>query len=130
MLPLGMVFPYDFGFVPNSKGQDGDPLDAMVISEFPFLTGARIECRLIGGLLAEQRDDGTVIRNDRFFFIPVDSVSYDHIKNMEDFKEVHNDQLAQFFANYNRAEKRFFTPLQWLNAKEARKFMDKSPNKK
>lgn len=39
ILPSGMVFPYDFGFVPDTKGEDGDPLDMIVISEFNSFPG-------------------------------------------------------------------------------------------
>ena len=70
ILPMGMVFPYHFGFIPGTKGEDGDPLDGMVISEFSSFTGAHIECRLIGALLTSQTTKGKMIHNDRYFFIP------------------------------------------------------------
>ncbi|HMG83849.1 MAG TPA: inorganic diphosphatase [Ferruginibacter sp.] len=54
ILPAGMVFPYDFGFIPDTKGEDGDPLDVLVFSEFCSFPGCMIECRLIGGIKAEQ----------------------------------------------------------------------------
>ena len=53
VLPLGMVFPYDFGFIPDTAGEDGDPLDALVLSEIASFTGAHLTCRLIGALKAE-----------------------------------------------------------------------------
>jgi inorganic pyrophosphatase len=70
LLPAGMCFPYDFGFIPNTKGEDEDPIDALIISEFGTFPGCKIECRLIGALLAEQTEKNKVIRNDRFFFVP------------------------------------------------------------
>src|SRR6185369_9180201 len=84
LLPLGMVFPFDFGFIPDTKGEDGDPLDAMLISEFKTFPGCSLECRLIGALKAEQSEQGKIIRNDRFFFIPHSSVTYKHIKSIKD----------------------------------------------
>ncbi len=54
ILPTGMVFPYDFGFIPGTEGEDGDPLDIIVISEFESFPGCMVECRIIGAIIAEQ----------------------------------------------------------------------------
>src|ERR1700744_2611763 len=73
ILPSGMVFPYDFGFVPGTKGEDGDPLDMIVISEFNSFPGVVIKCRVIGGIRAEQSAGSgshKMIRNDRFLAVP------------------------------------------------------------
>jgi inorganic pyrophosphatase len=125
-LPLGMVFPYDFGFIPRTKGDDGDPVDAMVISEFASFTGCRMKCRVIGGLLAKQSTKGKTIRNDRFFFIPKDSVAFSHIRNIQDLGKEHNQKLRDFFINYNKAEDKEFTPLKWVDAAKALELIDKS----
>src|SRR5688572_15323925 len=85
LLPLGMVFPYDFGFIPGTKGEDGDPLDAMIISEFDSFPGCHIDCRLIGALRAEQIEKRKKLRNDRFFFVPVDSVLHSQVKSIREF---------------------------------------------
>jgi inorganic pyrophosphatase len=45
VLPAGMNFPFDFGFIPHTKGEDKDPLDAVIISEFQSFPGAVVECR-------------------------------------------------------------------------------------
>lgn len=118
-LPLGMHFPYDFGFIPGTRGEDGDPLDAMTISEFSAFTGCRMNCRLVGALLAEQTGEGKKIRNDRFFFVPVDSIVFNHIRSMQQFGQKHNRQLEDFFINYNKAENRIFKPLRWINDKKS-----------
>lgn len=118
-LPLGMVFPYDFGFIPGTKGDDGDPVDAMVISEFTSFTGCRMKCRIIGALLAEQSEKRKKIRNDRFFFIPTDSVTFSNIKTMQDLGKEHNQQLRDFFINYNKVDDKIFTPIKWIDATKA-----------
>lgn len=118
-LPLGMFFPYDFGFIPGTKGEDGDPLDAMLISEFTFFTGASVNCRLIGGLQAEQTEKRKKIRNDRYFFVPEASVEFKHIQSIQDLGRLHNDQLKQFFINYTRAEGIIFHPLRMIVASKA-----------
>ena len=81
LLSLGLCFPYDFGFLPATKAEDGDPIDAMVISEFISFPGCRLDARLIGVLTAEQQKKGKRVRNDRYFFIPENSVTFSHIKN-------------------------------------------------
>ena len=71
ILPGGMVFPYDFGFIPDTKGEDGDPLDILIISEFNSFPGCIITCRIIGGIKATQleRDKKEPVRNDRFMAV-------------------------------------------------------------
>jgi inorganic pyrophosphatase len=126
ILPLGMVFPYHFGFIPGTTGEDGDPLDGMVISESTSFTGAHMACRLIGALLASQSEKGKTMRNDRYFFIPVDSIVFAHIKSVHEFGSRHNQQLKDFFINYNLAENKKFTPLKIISASRALSLINKA----
>ena len=126
ILPLGMVFPYDFGMIKETRGEDGDPLDAMVITECNTYPGVEMTCRVIGALLATQTQHGKeTIRNDRFFFIPEASIAYAHIHDMKDFPKKHNQQLEDFFINYNKAENKKFEPLKFINAAQADKLLGK-----
>src|SRR5882757_7133861 len=87
ILPSGMVFPYDFGFIPDTKGEDGDPLDVIVISEFCSFPGVIIKCRIIGGIKAEQseeEDSKKMIRNDRFIAVPACSNIFQDVKEVKD----------------------------------------------
>jgi inorganic pyrophosphatase len=108
-LPLGMVFPYDFGFIPHTRGEDGDPLDALIISEFVFFPGCIVMCRLVGAITAEQAEKKKKIRNDRFLFVAEESVQYEHVKSVTDLPEADIEQLQDFFINYNKAEGKTFT---------------------
>ena len=54
VLPAGMAFPYDFGFVPSTKGGDGDPLDVLVLMDEPAFAGCKLTCRLVGLIEGEQ----------------------------------------------------------------------------
>src|SRR4051812_37612953 len=58
ILPEGHVFPFDFGFVPRTKGGDGDPLDVLVLMDEPGLPGVVVECRIIGVIQAKQKNEG------------------------------------------------------------------------
>jgi inorganic pyrophosphatase len=127
LLPLGMSFPYDFGMIKNTVGEDGDPLDAMVITECDTYPGVEMECRIIGVLQAEQRMPGKAkIRNDRYLFVPKESIAYDHIKNISDFSRKHNRQLLAFFINYNKEEGKLFYPLKLFDNAKAEKQMGKA----
>src|SRR6478752_3252537 len=56
VLPAGMGFPYDFGFVPSTLAEDGDPVDVLVLMDEPAFAGCVLECRLIGVIEGEQKD--------------------------------------------------------------------------
>ena len=60
------MFPYDFGFVPSTKAEDGDPLDVLVLTDEALFPGCLVECSLIGILKAEQKEERHTNRNDRF----------------------------------------------------------------
>jgi inorganic pyrophosphatase len=70
-LPAGITYPYDWGFIPSTMGEDGDPLDGMVIHRAATAPGVVIKCQLMGSLKVEQTEKGETVRNDRFFFCPV-----------------------------------------------------------
>jgi inorganic pyrophosphatase len=126
ILPSGMVFPYDFGFVPDTKGEDGDPLDVIVISEFNSFPGCMIKCRIIGGIKAEQTEEKgkkNMIRNDRFLAIPKCSNIFEKVRSIEDLPDNIIDQLEGFFVDYNRLEGKEFKALKKLDPKEAMKLI-------
>ena len=126
-LPLGMVFPYAFGYIAGTKGEDGDPLDAVAISNEEYFTGCHLEARLIGALLAEQKEKGIKkFRNDRYFFIPGNDLVFEHIKSIADFGKKHNQQLIDFFINYNKAEEKVFNPIRLVNAEAASALLKKA----
>ena len=122
ILPSGMVFPYDFGFIPKTKGEDGDPLDVIVISEFNSFPGVIIKCRIIGALTAEQSAESKsnkMIRNDRFLAVPKCSNIFQDIKELKDLPKQTTDQLEQFFVEYNKLEQKKFEPLGKADRKAA-----------
>jgi inorganic pyrophosphatase len=126
ILPSGMVFPYDFGFIPKTKGEDGDPLDVIVISEFNSFPGVIIKCRIIGGILAEQsaeKDNKKMIRNDRFLAIPKCSNIFEKIEQMGDLPKHITDDLEEFFIDYNKLEGKKFRALKKMTPKEVQRII-------
>ena len=119
-----MHFPYDFGMIKNKEAVDGDPIDAMVFTECRTYPGVQLNCRTIGALLARQTSPGKkTVRNDRFFFVPVESIAFKHIKNISNFSPTHNRQLEAFFVTYDKAERKTFKPIRYINAEQAEKLL-------
>ncbi len=119
MLPEGMVFPFDFGFIPDTKGGDGDPLDIVIISELKSFPGCVMDCRIIGAITAEQTEKGKTVRNDRFLAIPEASLLFVNTRSIEDLPKELIDHLENFFINYNEIEGRKFKPLKRINTDKA-----------
>lgn len=123
LLPQGMVFPFDFGFIPGTKAEDGDPLDVMVISEIKSFPGCVMDCRLIGALAANQTEKNKTFRNDRLFAVPLASKQYENTRLLKQLPKKILNELEHFFINYNEMEGKKFKPLQYLNAQQAQKLI-------
>src|SRR5258706_1658883 len=65
LLPEGMMFPFDFGFVPSTLGEDGDPLDVLVLMDAPAHVGCQVDIRIVGVIAAKQRERKKTEHNDR-----------------------------------------------------------------
>lgn len=128
-LPMGMVFPFDFGFLPGTKGGDGDPLDVLVIMEQACFPGCLTECRILGVLEAKQKEKGKKPeRNDRIVALSVHSVLFENIQTVKELNRHLVSQIENFFINYNRQEGKKFTPLGWSDATKAKKLIQVSIN--
>jgi inorganic pyrophosphatase len=120
IMPAGIIFPYDFGYIPNTKGEDGDPLDAMVISETPTFPGCAVKCRIIGAIKALQKErDGATVRNDRFIAIPEVSTVYSKVNKLSQLPAQVVQQLEHFFINYNQQAGKQFDTLARVSAEPA-----------
>jgi inorganic pyrophosphatase len=129
-LPEGYSFPVNFGFIPGTKGDDGDPLDVLVILNGTAISGCLISCRILGALTAEQTKNGKTIRNDRILAVPAGMKAYDHIQSIDDLDKNFLDALSGFFVAYNQARDVKFTPLKSVNATKARTIIKRSLQQK
>jgi inorganic pyrophosphatase len=119
-LPVGSSFPFDFGFIPHTLAEDGDPLDVLVIMDEPAYPGTLVACRLLGVLEATQRErDGREGRNDRIVAVPDRTIMYAEIKQLSDLSKTIEEQIANFFIHYNMQAGKTFTPLRWSVAAAA-----------
>ena len=112
VLPEGMVFPYDFGFIPATKGPDGDPIDVLVLMDEPTFPGCLLECRLVGILEAEQKAlHQKKKRNDRLIAVAEQSLLYAEIHRLRDLNQTVLQQIEAFFINYQKVRDVSFTIL-------------------
>ena len=111
VLPLGIAFPYDFGFIPSTRAEDGDPLDVLVLGEDALFPGCLVTVRLVGVLQAAQTEHGKTFRNDRLMGAIETSVNRPAIQTLEDLRPEHLDEIEYFFMAYNHLEGRHFKPI-------------------
>jgi inorganic pyrophosphatase len=102
LLPEGMMFPFDFGFIPSTLGQDGDPLDVMVLMDAPAHVGCLIEVRIIGVITAEQTQDGETKTNDRLLGVAVHSYDHEDLESIGEVSKTLLNQVEEFFVSYNK----------------------------
>src|SRR6201995_1737952 len=95
LLPEGMMFPFDFGFIPSTLGDDGDPLDILVLMDAPAHVGCLIEVRLIGIITAEQTEDGKTESNDRLLSVAVHSYNHQDLESIGDVSKTLLSQLEE-----------------------------------
>lgn len=95
-LAFGLAYPFDWGFIPSTCGEDGDPLDGLVIHDAASPPGTIIPSRLIGVLEVEQTEKDETMRNDRFIFRP-DPVEYP-LQDAPELSDREKSELEQFFS--------------------------------
>jgi inorganic pyrophosphatase len=128
VLPAGMAFPYDFGFLPQTIGGDGDPIDVLLLMDEPAFPGCAVPARLIGVIEGEQIDGKKKIRNDRLLAIAQANHMYANITKLKDLPDEFLMELESFFVNYHKLEGKQYrllgcksTATAQLLIKEARK---------
>ena len=126
VLPAGAVFPYDFGFIPNTRGGDGDPLDVLVVMDEPAFVGCLVACRLLGVIEAKQTEKGKTERNDRLIAVSADSRTHEKLKSITDLDPVLLDEIEHFFVSYNEVKGKKFKPLRRLGPAKAKKLVQRS----
>jgi inorganic pyrophosphatase len=124
VLPVGASFPFDFGFIPKTKGGDGDPLDVLLLMDEPAFPGCVVEVRLVGVIEATQTQKGKKIRNDRLVGIAAESHLHRNIKTLGDVDPHLLDQIEKFFEDYNEQKGERFEPKGRHGPKRARAILE------
>jgi inorganic pyrophosphatase len=104
ILPAGMSFPYDFGYVPSTLAEDGDPLDVLLLMDEPVFPGCLVAARPVGIIEALQVDPGEAKekRNDRLIAVARESDSQKDVRNLSDLPSGLVRQIGAFFTFYHR----------------------------
>jgi inorganic pyrophosphatase len=123
LLPEGMMFPFDFGFIPSTLGEDGDPLDILVLMDAPAHVGCLIEVRIIGIIEAEQSDGGRTETNDRLLGVAIHSYNHEDLETINDVSKTLLDQLEEFFISYNKQRGKKFKVTGTGGPKKAIEFL-------
>ena len=114
-------YPYDYGFVPNTLADDGDPLDGMVLMDQPTFPGCVIAARPIGML--EMIDGGD--RDEKILCVPDEDPRYSKVKSLSDIADHRLDEIAEFFKTYKNLEKKVTEILGWKDVSEVAPLVEK-----
>ena len=127
VLPEGTSFPYDYGYIPSTKGGDGDPLDILVIMDAPAFTGCVITVKVLGAIEAQQTErDGTKERNDRLIGVATHAHTHDHVESLSDLRPQMVEEIEAFFEHYNRLAGKAFKPERRSDAADAMNLVHES----
>jgi inorganic pyrophosphatase len=126
VMPEGMAFPYDFGFIPSTVGEDGDPLDLLVFLDSSAVVGCVLTVRLIGVIEAKQRSRGEEewVRNDRLLAVAAHAHTHEHVKTLDDLRPHLLEEIEAFFSHYNKLKGGEFEPQDRAGPKKARELVE------
>jgi inorganic pyrophosphatase len=127
-LPLGVAYPFDWGFVPGTEAPDGDPVDAMIVWDAASYPGTVVRCRAVGVVRLEQdrKGGGGRIRNDRLILLPLKYERAAPIESAEDLPRRLREEIEQFFLVTVVFGKKNPSVLGWGGAAEAEALVDGS----
>ena len=106
-----MFYPANYGFIPHTLADDGDPVDILVLNEYPLQAGSVIKVRLIGVLIMEDESG----MDEKLLALPVSKIDprYDKISSLDDLPQITRDRIKNFFETYKMLE-----PNKWVKVKE------------
>ncbi len=123
VLPVGLIFPFDFGYIPSTLAEDGDPLDILVLLDEEVFPGCMVLSRLIGVIEAEQVEEGQAIRNDRLIAVAARAHHHHEVQSLDQLNKGVVDEIEHFFVSFNSLKQRAFKPLRRANAERAKQLV-------
>ena len=121
-LHTAMFYPGNYGFIPHTLSQDGDPCDVIVMAQVPVVPGAVIRCRPVGALLMEDEAG----QDEKVLAVPVDELHqfYTGVTSYRDLPAVMLEQIAHFFQHYKDLEKgKWVTIVRWVDTADAERII-------
>jgi inorganic pyrophosphatase len=130
-LPLGMAYPFDWGFVPGTRADDGDPVDAMAIHSSGSFPGVVLPCRLLGMVEIEETVKGGKTRtNNRLIATPAWHEPFRELTDARDLPPGIRRQLEQFFVATTTFMDKEVKVLGWAGRKKALRYLEKRITRK
>jgi inorganic pyrophosphatase len=126
VLPQGMSFPFDFGFIPSTLGEDGDPVDVLVLMDEALPTGTVVPSRLIGVIEAQQTEDGETTENSRLIAVAAECQIFSDVKKLSDLPQTVVEQIEHFFVTYNQEAGKQFEPTGRRGPRRAKTLVEKA----
>lgn len=121
----GLTFPYDFGFLPQTLGDDGDALDAMLLTDRGSHPGIVVPARILGALLVEQYREGQPPkRNDRIMLQPLYEHRSSHLRDVADLPARAREEIESFFTASLALTGKHVEFLGWADASEGRDLVE------
>ena len=117
-MQVSMSYPCNYGFIPHSLSQDGDPADVLVITQYPVISGAIIKVKPVGVLIMEDESG----MDEKILAVPASEidVTFENIKDIEDVPQMIKDRINHFFEHYKKLEKgKWVKIIGWENAQKA-----------
>jgi inorganic pyrophosphatase len=121
-LHTAMYYPGNYGFIPHTLSEDGDPCDVMVIAPVAVVPGAVVRCRPVGALLMEDQAGA----DEKILAVPADDLHpfYKGVGSYRDLPEIVREQIAHFFEHYKDLEKGKWSSIgKWLDVAEAERLI-------
>jgi inorganic pyrophosphatase len=126
VLPAGMSFPYDFGFLPRTRAEDGDPIDVLLLMDEPAFPGIAVRARLVGIMEGEQIEGKKRVRNDRLIAVAEMNHEYAYLKKLDDLPKKFLRELEEFFVNYHQLQGKKYKLLGCKKVDAAMKMIKKA----
>lgn len=114
-------YPWDYGFVPNTLADDGDPLDGIVLIDQPTFPGCVITVRTVGML--EMIDDGD--RDEKLICVADEDPRYSQVKSLKDVTKHRLDEITEFFRTYKNLENKITEILGWQDVDQVMPLVEK-----
>ena len=122
-MQVSMFYPCNYGFIPNTLSGDGDPVDVLVLSNYPIIPSAIVKCRPIGVLMMEDESG----LDEKIIAVPVSKVdiSFDNIQNITDVSGIVKNRIKHFFEHYKDLDKdKWVKVLEWADIEIAKKLIE------
>jgi inorganic pyrophosphatase len=126
-LILGLTYPYDWGFIPSTRGEDGDPLDVLVLHDAATAPGLVLKCKVIGVLeVLQTKKKGKGIRNDRLLAVPRESHREQADRDARDLPKPIRKEIEKFFVATDELEDKELKFLGWKGPKTGTRLIAKA----